>query len=136
MAVYALKHRGGRWLSIWGFVFIAAAFASLATALTLYPDSSQATGAKFTLFCAITVALNAGPNVSTYVLPASAFRRSERGTFHGLSAAAGKLGAVVGAFAFPPLVEGVGLAGVMWMQVGVALLGAAASVFFLRPSNR
>lgn len=80
----------------------------------------------------MTVALNAGPNVSTYVLPASAFHRSERGFFHGLSAAAGKAGAVLGAFIFPSLVEAVGLAGVLWMQVGVALLGAVVSVVFLR----
>ena len=127
-----LKHRGGRWLSIWGFTTIALSFAFLAAALTAFPDSSQAAGFKFALFSLVTVSLNLGPNVSTYVLPASAFQRSERAFFHGMSAAAGKAGAVFGAFLFPPLVNYVGLAAVLWVQVLVALLGAAVSVAFLK----
>ena len=85
------------------------------------------------LFCLVTISLNAGPNVSTYVLPASAFQRSERGFFHGLSAAAGKAGAVFGAFVFPILVDQVGLARVLWMQVAVSIFGAIASMLFLKP---
>ena len=132
-AIWVMGLRGGRWLSIWGFVFIAVAFAGLAAALTAFPERSQAPGAKLALLATLTVALNGGPNVSTYVLPASSFRRAERGFFHGLSAAAGKVGAALGAFIFPPLVIQVGLANVLWMQVGVALLGAAVSVAFLQP---
>lgn len=132
-AIWVMGLRGGRWLSIWGFVFIAVAFAGLAGALTAFPERSQAPGAKLALLATLTVALNGGPNVSTYVLPASAFRRAERGFYHGLSAAAGKAGAALGAFIFPPLVIQVGLANVLWMQVGVALLGAAVSVAFLQP---
>lgn len=75
-------------------------------------------GLRRSLFCVATFALNFGPNVSTYVLPASSFpqrvrqwRMNEprvaatsasptqlatllqiRGTFHGLSAASGKVG--------------------------------------------
>ena len=40
---------------------------------------------------------NLGPNTTTYVLSAETFPTEIRATCHGLSAAAGKLGAVIGA---------------------------------------
>ena len=46
---------------------------------------------KFITFCLITFALNFGPNVGTYVLPATCFPAAIRSTFHGLSAASGKV---------------------------------------------
>jgi nitrate/nitrite transporter NarK len=116
-------------LSIWGFVFIAISFAALALAVGAFPNDHD--GLKFALFALVVVSLNSGPIVSTYVLPASLFPKNVRGTFHGLSAASGKAGAVVGAFIFPPMVSSVGIGGVMWIQVFVALLGAAVSVLFL-----
>jgi PHS family inorganic phosphate transporter-like MFS transporter len=50
---------------------------------------------------ALMFALNWGCNVATFVLPAVAFPPGVRATFHGLSAASGKLGAVVGAGGAP-----------------------------------
>lgn len=109
----------------------------------------------YRLFCISTFALNFGPNVSTYVLPASSFPQQVcrsgrsvfantamradplpeqiRGTFHGLSAASGKLGAVFGTFVYPILQSRLGLASIMWMQVAVSLVGAVISVVFLKP---
>ncbi|KAF7146797.1 hypothetical protein RHSIM_Rhsim04G0183000 [Rhododendron simsii] len=43
---------------------------------------------------------NFGPNSTTFVLPAEIFPARLRSTCHGLSAAAGKAGAIVGAFGF------------------------------------
>lgn len=41
-----------------------------------------------------------GPNSTTFVVPAEIFPARLRSTCHGISAAAGKLGAMVGAFGF------------------------------------
>ncbi|KAF8006375.1 hypothetical protein BT93_K0620 [Corymbia citriodora subsp. variegata] len=43
---------------------------------------------------------NFGPNATTFVVPAEIFPARFRSTCHGISAAAGKLGAIVGAFGF------------------------------------
>ncbi|CAM8886447.1 hypothetical protein QQ045_024342 [Rhodiola kirilowii] len=43
---------------------------------------------------------NFGPNATTFVVPAEIFPARLRSTCHGVSAAAGKLGAIVGAFGF------------------------------------
>ncbi|XP_010555844.1 PREDICTED: inorganic phosphate transporter 1-4-like [Tarenaya hassleriana] len=43
---------------------------------------------------------NFGPNATTFVVPAEIFPARFRSTCHGISAAAGKLGAMVGAFGF------------------------------------
>lgn len=43
---------------------------------------------------------NCGPNTTTFVIPAEVFHTRFRSTLHGISAAMGKLGAIVGAFGF------------------------------------
>lgn len=40
---------------------------------------------------------NFGANATTYIIPAILFPVHQRGTCHGISAAAGKLGAILGA---------------------------------------
>jgi len=127
--IVLLKPRGGRWLSIWGFWLLAACCAAMGAVYQASPEGSAQV--KFALFCLLTFALNTGPNISTYVLPASVFPTSVRGTFHGLSAACGKLGAVAGTFMFPPIKDAWGMAGVLWIQAALAVAGALISIFFL-----
>ncbi|KAL3578038.1 hypothetical protein D5086_019542 [Populus alba] len=43
---------------------------------------------------------NFGPNATTFVVPAEIFPARLRSTCHGISAAAGKAGAIIGAFGF------------------------------------
>merc|ERR1740123_2469999 len=49
-----------------------------------------------------------GPGMVTFCLPAQVFPTRIRATAHGISAAAGKLGAVVGTITFPYLSTGSG----------------------------
>jgi PHS family inorganic phosphate transporter-like MFS transporter len=49
----------------------------------------------FTFFFA-----NFGPNSTTFIVPAEIFPARLRSTCHGISAAAGKAGAIIGAFGF------------------------------------
>ncbi|XWS36418.1 hypothetical protein CRYUN_Cryun20dG0084200 [Craigia yunnanensis] len=48
---------------------------------------------------------NFGPNATTFVVPAEIFLARLRSTCHGISAASGKLGAIVGAFGFSYLAQ-------------------------------
>lgn len=43
---------------------------------------------------------NFGANATTYIVPAVVFPSQQKGTCHGISAAAGKLGAILGALSF------------------------------------
>ena len=46
---------------------------------------------------------NFGPNATTYIIPGELFPTAIKATCHGISAAAGKVGAAVGGYAFAPL---------------------------------
>lgn len=52
---------------------------------------------------------NFGPNATTFVVPAEIFPARLRSTCHGISAAAGKAGAMVGAFGFLYAADGIGV---------------------------
>ncbi|MED6193730.1 Low affinity inorganic phosphate transporter 1 [Stylosanthes scabra] len=52
---------------------------------------------------------NFGPNATTFVVPAEIFPARLRSTCHGISAAAGKAGAMVGAFGFVYAEKGIGV---------------------------
>jgi len=51
---------------------------------------------------------NFGPNATTFIVPSEVFHTRFRSTLHGVSAAFGKAGAVVGAFGFGQLQLGAG----------------------------
>ena len=110
-AIFCMHRFGNKWLNIWGFLLVAALFAAMAITYHVDPDASNL---LFIEFMALTFALNFGPNVATYVLPAMAFPPQVRGTFHGLSAGSGKVGAVVGTFIYAPISDSFGVATVMW----------------------
>ena len=49
----------------------------------------------FAFYCLLLFFLTFGPNVTTYVLSAEVYPKEIRSTFNGISAAMGKLGAIV-----------------------------------------
>ena len=73
---------------------------------------------------------NFGPNTTTFVIPSELFPTAVKATCHGLSAAMGKLGAVLGAQAFPYAKKFIQVYGVLYCCVGVALLGLLCSVLY------
>lgn len=79
-------------------------------------------------FALFNVLVNAGPNATTWTLPAELFPTSLRGSASGLAAAAGKLGAAVGIFFLPVLEDAWGLAPLMVGVAAVSLLGFAVTV--------
>ena len=66
---------------------------------------------------------NYGPNSTTFMLPSVTYSKECRSTLNGLSAAAGKLGALVGASAFEPATDKWGESVVMVICAVVSLCG-------------
>jgi MFS transporter, PHS family, inorganic phosphate transporter len=74
---------------------------------------------------------NYGPNTTTFVLPSLVFSPECRSTFNGLSAAAGKLGALTGASLFEPAAEALGDASVMILCAIIAVMALAITKLFV-----
>jgi len=78
-----------------------------------------------------------GPNATTFVYPSEIFPVKLRTTSHGISAAAGKLGAFVGVFLFPFMMRGWGLAGAERVAAAVSVAGAVVTLWLLpEPSGK
>lgn len=97
-AIYLLEHPwcGRRNTQLYGFILLAVLFNLIAL---LYPTIKDNGPAFLALYGITFFITNAGPNTTTFVLPSELFPTYLRATLHGISAAAGKLGAVVGAAA-------------------------------------
>ncbi|KAL4357412.1 hypothetical protein AHAS_Ahas09G0184100 [Arachis hypogaea] len=66
---------------------------------------------------------NFGPNATTFVVPAEIFPARLRSTCHGISAAAGKAGAMVGAFGFVYAEKGIGIRNTLIIMAVVNVCG-------------
>jgi PHS family inorganic phosphate transporter-like MFS transporter len=85
---------GLRHLQLYGFAATAAFFLALSA---LQPYLVRVPAVYILAYGLTFFAQNFGPNTTTYIVPSLLFSASHRGTCHGISAAAGKLGAVLGA---------------------------------------
>ncbi len=85
-------------------------------------------------FIIFEVFLNAGPHLITFILPAQIFPVEVRSTGSGIAAMLGKIGAVLGVFFMPMLLEWGGIVLLLWVSIGVQLLGAIVAILF-RPAK-
>ena len=74
---------------------------------------------------------NFGPNCSTFIIPSEIYPSAVRATCHGLSAAFGKIGAIVGAAGFPACIDALRLDGVMYVCAGIAVAGFLVTIGLL-----
>lgn len=133
MAIVNLKGMGEKALQSWGFMAISFSSLLLAATLQYFPDSNNV---NFICCCFLIFTLNWGVNVSTYVMPIGAYPPEVSGTFFGLSAAGGKLGAFVGAYVFDPLTEWTSLPWVYTFCTIVGVVAVAVTSHFVRPYGR
>jgi PHS family inorganic phosphate transporter-like MFS transporter len=122
-AVAGLYIARSRWslrtLQLAGF----AAMTALYLGLSLGYEAVRTAPALFiTLYAMTFLFANAGPNSTTFILPTVVFR-SHTATCHGLSAAAGKLGAMVGTAGMAPLLHRYGPPVVFSVCAVVGVLG-------------
>ncbi|KAJ5759094.1 hypothetical protein N7520_006250 [Penicillium odoratum] len=98
------------------------------------PGAHTSTGGLMAIFAISQFVITSGPNTTTFLIPAEVFPTRVRGTAHGISAAAGKCGAIITAFAFGTVEDAIGLSGVLGLFSGVMLL--TTLVTFLIPETR
>ena len=97
--VALIDYMGRFAIQLMGFFFMTVFMFALAIPYHHWSEKENRIGFvvmySFTFFFA-----NFGPNSTTFVVPAEIFPARLRSTCHGISAAAGKAGAIVGAFGF------------------------------------
>lgn len=94
------------------------------------------TAGLMTLFTLSQLVLNAGPNCTTFLLPVEVFPTRVRGTAHGITAASGKAGAVLTAFAFGTVAERIGIIGVLGLFSGIMALVTAVTFLIPEPKGK
>ncbi|OAR02129.1 hypothetical protein LLEC1_04902 [Akanthomyces lecanii] len=89
-AMLAVDTVGRKPLQVFGFLLLTVVFCVLGFAL-----NSLTEGSTLALYIVGQFLFNAGPNTTTFILPAECFPTRYRATAHGVSAAMGKIGAIV-----------------------------------------
>lgn len=86
----------------------------------------------FAGFILFNLAMNAGPNATTFTMAPELFPTAVRASASGLAAAAAKAGATLGIFVLPQIKEFAGVAGVLALMAIVSALGAAITLILAR----
>ncbi|ORX95171.1 phosphate transporter [Basidiobolus meristosporus CBS 931.73] len=101
--VFLIERMGRIKIQLMGFAFLTIIFIVLSAGF--YKIRDTAVALFVALFTLAQFFFNFGPNTTTFVLPSEVFPTRFRSTAHGISAASGKLGAIVATFGFNQLVE-------------------------------
>merc|ERR1719221_346019 len=74
-----------------------------------------------------------GPGATTFIIPGEIFPTSVRATCHGVSSAAGKLGAFAGMYLFPVVESRVGYPAMLQIGGAIMLVGMAVTAVLTPP---
>lgn len=110
---------GGFWIYSAGVVLVLVAY------LLKWPVWVSILG-----FLVFEVALNAGPHLITYIIPTEIYPVAERGAGAGIAAMLGKVGAIIGVFLMPVLLEIGGITVVLIFCAAVGIVGALIANIF------
>ena len=137
-----IERMGRRPMQIMGFAICALLFLVLGAGYA--PIKAQQ--GLFVLLYGLTFFFsNFGANLTTFVVPTEAFPTRARATCHGLSAASGKLGAVLGSSGMAPLLtiygtdsdsKDRGLQLVMYVCCAISALGLLWTIAFLKETGQ
>lgn len=131
-----------------GFFFMTVFMLALAIPYHHWIQKHNSTG--FVVMYALTFFFaNFGPNSTTFIVPAEIFPARFRSTCHGISAAAGKAGAIIGAFGFlyaaqdqdkskadPGYPAGIGIKNTLFLLAAVNVLGLLFTFLVPEPNGR
>ncbi|KAK2988194.1 hypothetical protein RJ640_020676 [Escallonia rubra] len=139
--VYFIDRVGRVKIQIMGFFFMAVGLLSIGIPYYAQAwDKKANTGFMF-LYGLTFFFSNFGPNTTTFIVPAELFPARFRSTCHGISGAAGKVGAIIGAVGFlwashnkneggHP--KAIGMTAALEILGGVCILGMVITYFFTR----
>ncbi|PAV16095.1 phosphate transporter [Pyrrhoderma noxium] len=94
---------GRKPIQLMGFIVLTITFIIMGFAYDKLTATDSAKKAFVFLYCLTNFFQNFGPNTTTFVIPGEAFPTRYRSTAHGISAASGKLGAIVAQVGFAQL---------------------------------
>jgi len=94
---------GRKPIQLMGFIMLTILFVIMGFGYDKLVATHSATKAFVFLYCLANFFQNFGPNTTTFVIPGEVFPTRYRSTAHGISAASGKLGAVVAQVGFARL---------------------------------
>ncbi|KAF7333079.1 MFS inorganic phosphate transporter [Mycena venus] len=118
-SILLIETLGRKWIQIQGFILAALFLGILAGKFHTLSKAGFIVCFSFLQFF-----FNFGANTTTYCYPAEVFPTRFRASAHGLSAAAGKAGAIISALAFNSLSNKIGTDKVLWIFVGCCFAGA------------
>lgn len=121
-AILLIEKLGRIKLQSIGFVGMAVGLFILA-ASPLIHDHNLHIFLAFLGFITLAFMVNAGPNPTTFLLPAEMFPTHLRATGHGFASASGKVGAVIGIFFLPVLTASIGIVSTLIMMGVACVLG-------------
>src|SRR6266496_5760547 len=131
VAAFTIDRLGRKWIQCVGFGMMFITYGLLAVA----PALSTITLPFLLVYGLSYFFTEFGPNVTTFVYPAEIFPVMIRTTAHGIAAALGKVGAFIGAFAFPYLLATFHLPGAMLIAAVVSLIGLVLTITTLPEPN-
>ncbi|ETM32712.1 hypothetical protein L914_19964 [Phytophthora nicotianae] len=115
-------------IQIMGFVVMALLFLALGS---FYEQLLDYRGLLLGMYALTFFFSNFGPNVGTFCLPAEIFSEDVRVELNGVAAAAGKLGAAIGAASFGIVEARFGVSYLLALSATVSLLGALVTYKFI-----
>lgn len=95
LIIKAIKYWSSKAIQFYGFIALTILFITIGGAFTSLLNSEYK-GIIIVLYVLCQVAFNLGPNTTTFLIPAEIFPTRYRCSAHGISAAAGKLGSIIG----------------------------------------
>jgi PHS family inorganic phosphate transporter-like MFS transporter len=101
VTVFTVDRLGRKWIQIMGFIMLTILFLIMGIGFNAIRDFSSVL--FIALFTLAQFFMNFGPNATTFIVPGEVFPTRYRSTAHGLSAAMGKLGAIVAQVGFSQL---------------------------------
>ncbi|PPQ94097.1 hypothetical protein CVT25_009248 [Psilocybe cyanescens] len=126
VSVLTIELLGRKWIQVQGFLLAALFLGILAGCFETLSKVSFIVCFAFLQFF-----FNFGANTTTYCYPAEVFPTRFKATAHGISAAAGKCGAIISALAFNTLSKKIGTPACLWIFMGCCIAGAVFT--FLLP---
>ena len=135
MGIWLVPRAGAVRMQVLGFAGMAAGMLVLAWASGLPAQEVDRARIVILGFVLFNLAMNAGPNSTTFALPALLFPTTLRATASGFAAACAKAGATLGTFFLPDLRAGFGTTVMLLTLAGVAVLGVLVTVLFRPPEG-
>jgi MFS transporter, putative metabolite transport protein len=132
LGLWAVPRFGRIHMQIAGFVGMTIGMLILLTPQFAVGGAAAHVPIVFVGFILFNLAMNAGPNATTFGLPPELFPTGIRASAGGFAAAAAKIGATLGIFVLPLVKARGGVADVLMMMAIVSALGALATAVLAR----